>query len=374
MKIAIIGTVASSIIGFRRDFIIRLVSEGHQVFAFAVDYTEESALEVSSLGAVPVAYSFNRTGMNPVLDIIDMFRLSRKLAGVAPDIVFSYFVKPVIFGTFAAKLAGVKQCIAMLEGLGYIFTEQPEGISFKVRLLRLVQVSLYRISLPLLNKLIFLNHDDPIDLLVRYRINVRQVEVLGGIGLDLSLYPYVKPDVNELAFIFVGRLLKEKGIREFIEAAKIVMNSGSRVRCVVLGGLDECNPGGLKEAEVDELVRSGVIEYHGHVSDVSQWIAKCSVFVLPSYREGLPRSTQEAMAIGRAVITTDVPGCRETVIDGVNGFIVPPWQPKALAQKMLFFINNPKQIEVMGLASYELAQAKYDAAKVNERLIELVGL
>jgi len=339
-----------------------------------MDYTEGSAREVYSLGAVPVDYSFNRAGLNPVLDIIDMLRLSRKLAGVGPDIVFSYFVKPVIFGTVAAKLAGVKQRIAMLEGLGYIFTEQPEGISFKVRLLQLVQVSLYRVSLPLLDKLIFLNHDDPVDLLLRHRIRVRQVEVLGGIGLDLSLYPYVKPNVNELAFIFVGRLLKEKGISEFIEAAKIIRNSRSRVRFVVLGGLDECNPGGLKKTEVDELVRSGVIEYYGHVSDVSQWIAKCSVFVLPSYREGLPRSTQEAMAIGRPVITTDVPGCRETVIDGVNGFIVPPWQTQALAKKMIFFINNPQQIEVMGLASYRLAQERYDATKVNERLIKLVGL
>ncbi len=374
MKIAIIGTVASSIIGFRRDFISSLISNGHQVFAFAVDYTDESALEVVGLGAIPVDYSFSRAGLNPLLDVRDMFRLSKKLKEIGPDIVFSYFVKPVIFGMLAAKLAGVKQRVAMLEGLGYIFTEQPEGVTFKIRFLRLIQVSLYRVSLPLSRMVIFLNHDDPIDLLIRYHIKVKRVEVLGGIGLNLSCYPYVKPNIQQLSFIFVGRLLKEKGIYDFIEASRIIKKTRPGIRCVVLGGLDQYNPGGLKDFEVNELVKTGVIEYYGHVSDVPQWIAKCSVFVLPSYREGLPRSTQEAMAIGRPIITTDVPGCRETVIDGVNGFLIPPWQPQKLAEKMTFFIDNPSQIEVMGLASFRLAQMHYDAAEVNKRLIALVGL
>lgn len=375
MKVAVIGTVASSILGFRRDFINSLIAQGHQVYAFAVDYTDETRQKGIDLGVVPVDYPFNRTGMNPVHDIRNTFKLAKQLKAIKPDLVFSYFVKPVIFGTFAAKLAGVERRVAMLEGLGFIFTDQPEGLSGKTRLLRQVQVLLYRLSFPLLGKIIFLNPDDSKDLVTKYNLKVNRVEVLGGIGLDLAQYHYVKPDVNKLSFLFVGRLLKEKGINEFIAAVKIVKQQYPEVTFTVLGGLDEGNPGGLKAAELSRLTESGVIDYPGHVTNVAERIAQCSVFVLPSYyREGVPRSTQEAMAIGRPVITTDVPGCRETVIDGVNGFMVPPWQPQALADKMIYFIKHPEQIEPMGLESYKLAQQKFDAAKVNQKLLKLLGL
>ena len=168
------------------------------------------------------------------------------------------------------------------------------------------------------------------------------------------------------------RLLKEKGINEFIAAAKIVKSSYPDVVFTVLGGLDEGNLGALQASDVDALVNSGVIDYPGQVSDVAARIAQASVFVLPSYREGVPRSTQEAMAIGRPVITTDVPGCRETVVDGVNGFLIQPWNPQALAEKMIYFIEHPEHIEVRGLESYRMAQEKFDAHKVNQRLIAML--
>lgn len=375
MKIAVIGTVASSILGFRRDFINSLIEQGHQVYAFAVDYTDVTRLEVIGLGVVPVDYSFNRTGINPVHDIYNTFKLAKQFKAIKPDLVFSYFSKPVIFGTFAAKFAGVERRMAMLEGLGFIFTDQPEGLSGKTRLLRQVQVLLYRFSFPLLEKIIFLNPDDPKDLVDRYHLKIKKIELLGGIGLDLVQYSYVKPDIDKLSFLFIGRLLKEKGINDFILAAKIVKQQYPEVTFTVLGGLDEGNPGGLNAAELRRLTSSGVIDYPGHVPDVAERIAQCSVFVLPSYyREGVPRSTQEAMAIGRPVITTDVPGCRETVIDGVNGFMVPPWQPQALADKMIYFIEHPEQIESMGLESHKMAQEKFDAVKVNRKLLKLLGL
>lgn len=374
MKVAVIGTVASSIIGFRRDFINSLIAQGHQVYAFAVDYTDETRHKVVELGAVPIEYLFNRTGINPVHDVFNTLRLAKQLKAIKPDMVFSYFSKPVIFGTLAAKLAGVERRVAMLEGLGFIFTDQPEGLSRKTRLLRQIQVLLYRLSFSLLEKIIFLNPDDPKDLVVKYNLKVKRVEVLGGIGLDLAQYPYVKPDVECISFLFVGRLLKEKGINEFVTAAKIVKQQYPQMIFSILGGLDEGNPGGLKATELNQLNDSGVIDYSGHVTNVAERIARCSVFVLPSYREGVPRSTQEAMAIGRPVITTDVPGCRETIIDGVNGFMVPPWQPQALADKMIYFIEHPEHIETMGLESYKLAQEKFDAAKVNRKLLKLLEL
>ena len=147
------------------------------------------------------------------------------------------------------------------------------------------------------------------------------------------------------------------------------------VKFTVLGAIDKEALGSLKEEELESLVKTNIIEYPGHVSNVSEWIENSSVFVLPSYyREGVPRSTQEAMAIGRAVITTDVPGCRETVVDGVNGFLVPKWNPEALAEKMIYFIENPAQIQVMGAESYKIAVEKFDAEKVNQRLVNILGL
>src|SRR5699024_9821126 len=137
---------------------------------------------------------------------------------------------------------------------------------------------------------------------------------------------------------FIGRLLKEKGIYEFIVAAKLVKQKYPNSTFTVLGSIDQANMGVLKQHELDDLINTGIIDYPGHVSNVKNWIAASDVFVLPSYREGVPRSTQEAMAIGRAIITTDVPGCRETVVNGVNGFLVPKWNPEALAEKMIYFI------------------------------------
>lgn len=370
--IVIIGTTAGGILGFRKDLIKSLVAKGHKVYAFAINYTDEQKEQVIQLGAIPESYKLRRTGMNPLADILATFKLTKKIKQIKPDLVFSYFSKPVIFGTLAAKLAGVKQIFGMLEGLGYTFTKQPEGFSKKAKVLQCVQVFLYKLSFRFLDKIIFLNPDDPKDLLIENNIKVKEVVVLGGIGLDLKQYPYVKPSRNTISFIFIGRLLKEKGINEFIDAAKLVKKIYPDVVFTVLGRLDEGNPGALQKNYIDVLVSSGVIDYPGQVTNVAERIAQASVFVLPSYREGVPRSTQEAMAIGRPVITTDVPGCRETVVEGVNGFFVPPWAPEQLAEKMIRFIEQPELIEKMGQESYRIAQEKFDATEVNERLVAML--
>lgn len=374
MKIALVGTTANSILGFRRDVILSLVSQGYKVYAFAVDYTEQDKLKVQELGAVPTDYSLSRTGLNPLRDLRDTLALSRKLKEIKPDLMFSFFAKPVIYGSLAAKLAGVPKRIGMLEGLGFTFTEQPFPLPFKTKLIRWVQVQLYRLSVPLLDKIIFLNPDDPKDLLEKHSIKAKKSEVLGAIGLDLTSYAFVQPATSKRRFIFIGRLLAEKGINEYIGAAKLVKQQYPDAEFVVLGGLDEGNPGGLKKAQLEALIKEDVVIYPGHVNNVPHWIAEASVFVLPSYREGVPRSTQEAMAIGRAVITSDAPGCRETVEQGVNGFIVPRWNAQALADKMIYLIENPTEITRMGNESHRIAVDKFDANKVNQRLMEILEL
>ena len=376
MKIVIIGTVASSFLGFRADLIKVLLEQQYKVYTFTSEYSQDDLKRIEELGAIPVTYQLNRGGLNPLADITATYALSKKIKSIAPDLVFSYFAKPVIFATLAAKLAKVPKVIGMLEGLGYTFTDQPEGLNKKTKLIKSTQVLLYKLALPQLDKLIFLNPDDPKDLLERYSIKVKQVEVLGGIGLNLNEYAYQPIDHIErpIKFLFIGRLLKEKGIHEFIAAVRQVKQRYPDAQFTVLGEVDAANLGALQQSELDELTSSNIINYPGQVNNVQEWIADSHVFVLPSYREGVPRSTQEAMAIGRAIITTDVPGCRETVVDGVNGFLVGKWNPKALAEKMIYFIEHPEQIKIMGDESYRIAQEKFDADKVNTRLLEILGL
>ena len=375
-SILIIGTVASSFYGFRADLIRAMREKQYTVYAFTSEYSDADLKKIESLGAIPVTYELNRGGLNPLADIVATYKLAKKIREIKPDLVFSYFAKPVIFGTLAAKIAKVPKIIGMLEGLGYTFTEQPEGLSKKTQLIKKIQVFLYKIALPQLDQLIFLNPDDPKDLIEKYTINVKNVEVLGGIGLNLKDYPY-QPLSNihlPLKFLFIGRLLKEKGIHEFFQAAKLVKKTYPDTEFIVLGAVDHHNLGALQQTELDSLISSNIIQYPGHVNNIKDWIADNHVFVLPSYREGVPRSTQEAMAIGRAVITTDVPGCRETVVDGVNGFLVPKWDSEALAEKMIYFIENPEQNQVMGAESYKIAVEKFDAEKVNQRLVNILGL
>lgn len=370
MKVVLLGTTAACVLGFRADLIQALVAKGDEVYAFALDYNDAARAQVRAWGAHPVDYVFSRTGVNPVSDLWNTWRLAGQLRHIRPDVVLSYFSKPVVFGTLAARLAGCKRRIGMLEGLGYTFTQGPNGFSKKASLLRAIQVFLYRLSFPLLERIIFLNPDDPRDLVERYGLRVAKVSVLGGIGLDLQQYPFSEPRATPVSFIFVGRLLAEKGIHEYVGAARLVRQQHPGTEFVVLGGLDAANPGALSQQELDVLIQEKLVVYPGHVNNVQDWLIAASVFVLPSYyREGVPRSTQEAMAMGRAVITTDVPGCRETVVDGVNGYLVRPWSAEDLAQRMMQFVEHPEQAVQMGRESFRLAQERFDARHANKRLV-----
>lgn len=374
MKICLISQNASpGFLIFRKDFIEYLVSQGHVVYAFALDYSDDSRQAVQNMGAIPVDYTLNKTGINPFKDFKDTLALSRKLKKIAPDVVFSFFVKPSVYGTLAAKFAGVPRRIAMLEGLGYIHTPSPTGFSFKKRVLQLAHGLLCSVGYLFADKVLFLNPDDPKDLAKKSFLNKKKLQVLGPIGLNLSAYPYKPVDLNKpIRFIFIARLLAEKGIFEYLAAARQVKDVYPDAEFVVLGGLDPDNPAALSKPQLDEVIAENIIVYPGYVSNVAQWIADSHVFVLPSYREGVPRSTQEAMAIGRAVITTDVPGCRETVVDGVNGFLVPPFDADALAKKMIYLIENPQIIKQMGIESHRMAVEQYDVQKINPILAKIV--
>ena len=358
---------------FRKDFIRYLVNQGHQVHAFAIDYTADSRETVSEFGAIPVDYSLNKSGLNIFKDLKDTWLLSKQLKKIQPDIVFSFFVKPSIYGTIAARIAKVPRRIAMLEGLGYIYTPLKNNFSFKKKILQYAHGLLASIGYAFADKVLFLNQDDPVDLAKKSFINSKKFKVIGPIGLKLSSYPYTEVVITKpIRFIFIARMLVEKGVYEYLAAARIVKLKYPDTEFVILGGLDPDNPAALSKEQLTLAISEGLVIYPGHVSNVSEWLAKSHVFVLPSYREGFPRSTQEAMAMGRAIITTNVPGCRETVQDGKNGFLIPLFDVEVLAEKMIYLIENPDQIVRMGNESYSIALEKFDVNKINPILEKLI--
>lgn len=372
-KIILLGNISSIMLTFREHLIKDLVAEGHQVYCFAQRYSEQDRQIIAGWGATAIDSPLNAKGLNPFSDLRALVKLTKIFKEISPDVVFSYFVKPVIFGTIAARLAKVPRVVGMIEGLGNTFAIHKDGVQKKTQLIKKIQVLLYKFSLPKLDSLILLNNDDKKDLIEKYNIKIQQLDILGGIGLDLDVFAYQEANIEEVSFIFIARLLKEKGIFDYLQAAEKVKKHNPEVNFYVLGGFDTENPFALTEKELEVYLQKNIVVYPGHVDNVADWIAKSSVFVLPSfYREGLPRSTQEAMAIGRPVITTDSVGCKETVIDGVNGFLIPPFSPDVLAEKMLFFIRNTEKINEMGLESRKMAEERYDVYKINQRLISII--
>lgn len=373
-KVAIIGNQAFSLLNFRGPLIRAMVERGHEVLALAPDYDSAQRGKVLALGAKPVNFSLSRTGLNPIRDLSDFVRLLWLLRRLRPDVVLAYAIKPVIYGTLAAWLAGVPKRFALIAGLGYAFTPSREDNVLKRKILHFIAEWLYRIALRRATCVFFQNADDLKEFVRRKIVSENKAFLLGPTGVDLFYFRPAPPVKKPVTFVLAARLLREKGVREFAEAARRIKAKYPETRFLLLGGLDT-NPGAIRKEEVEAWVREGILEWPGHVSDVRPWLAQASVFVLPSYyREGVPRSIQEAMAMARPVITTDAPGCRETVIPEVNGFLVPVRDVDALVSAMERFILEPDLIEKMGRESRRLAEKRFDVHKLNQVFLREMGL
>jgi glycosyltransferase involved in cell wall biosynthesis len=370
-RIILITSHAPSLVYFRAPLIKTIVENDFDIYALAPNFDEQTRVAVRTLGAIPVDCPISRTGMNPLSDAINTWKMTRLLKRIKPDITLGYFIKPVIYGSIAARLAGVPRRFAMVEGLGFVFTPATNALSLKRRLLKHLVLLLYRLGLSCAHCVIFLNPDDRAELSAAGVVPSSKTFLLGGIGVDLDKWAVSPSVVSPVTFLLVARLLREKGVEEYATAARLVKQRYPGARFILLGGIDD-NPGSITINDVQAWVDEGILEWHGHVA-VQPWLKQTSVFVLPSYyREGVPASTQEAMAMGRAVITTDAPGCRETVVEGVNGFLVPSRNALALAEKMFTFIEQPTLIEFMGRESRRLAEERFDVHKVNQRLVDLI--
>lgn len=370
-SIAVVSTNAGSLVNFRGPLLTEMAARGLTVWALAPDYDDALRERVRSFGAQPVDIRMERTGMRPLRDAADMLRLRATLTRLEPDATLAYFIKPVIYGSLAAKAAGVPRRYALMAGLGYVFTPPPGGESLKRRALRLMVSRLYKAGFSACRRVFFHNGDD-LDYVSQAGLIDRSKAVLiDGTGVDLSRFPITPPSTDPLRFLLIARLLAEKGVREYVEAAKAIRRNRPEVEFHLAGDLDT-NPGALSRNEVEAWVSAGDIIWHGHVVDVREIIAAASVYVLPSYREGKPRSTQEAMAMGRPVVTTDAPGCRDTVDEGVNGFKVPVGDAEALAKAMRRFIDNPTLIGKMGRESRRLAEERFDVDKINDMILSVI--
>lgn len=372
-SVALISSMAVTLVNFRGPLIREFISRGMRVYALAPDFSDDIRREIRELQAEPVDISLDRTGMRPVRDAIDFFLLTRKIRQLSPDVTFSYFIKPVIYGCIAAKLSGVPRRFALVAGLGYVFTDSGSDQSVGRRILRRVVTELYRAAFRVCDCVLFQNKDDAAYFTNRRAITPNKLLLVNGTGVNLPDWVPAEPVTSPVTFLLVARLLREKGIYEYVEAARRIRAKHSDVRFILLGDLDR-NPGALPRSEVERWVAEGVFEWPGHVQDVRPWLRKASVFVLPSYREGMPRSTQEAMAMAKPIITTNAAGCRDTVEDGVNGYLVPVQNVDALSEAMMRFIETPSLIRTMGEASRRLAEEKFDVHRINEKILRAMGI
>lgn len=373
-SIAVISSQAFAIVNFRGPLIRDLVARGVAVYALAPDYDDDTRVKVADLGARPIDFSLSRAGLNPVRDLLDAVRLRAVLRRLAPDASLANYIKPVIYGSLAAWAAGIPARYSMIEGLGYVFIEDGSPPSLRRRALRYAVSRLYKCALKTNRRVLFLNPDDLGQFLAGKIVKPEQATQIDGIGLDLDYYVPVAPVLEPVTFLLVARMLREKGVYDFIDAARTVKRRYPHVRFMLVGGTDP-NPGSVDRADLESWKREGLVEWAGRVSDVRPWIARASVFVLPSYyREGVPRTNQEAMAMERPVITTDHIGCRETVVDGVNGYLVPVRRPDVLAATMTRFVESPDLIQRMGREGRRIAKERFDVRAINRRILEILGV
>lgn len=375
MKILLISGHAQSIINFRGPLLQAFQAKGFQVHVAAPDMSREASArhDLEGLGVTVHQVPMQRTGTKAFADLKTAFALWRLMRQICPDMVLGYTIKPVIYGTLAAWLAGVPYRYALITGLGYAF----QGGRHRSRLRALVQI-LYRLALARVMRVFFQNPDD-LKLFQESGILKPQIPVcvVNGSGVDVDNFDFRPMPVAALAgavrFLFIGRLLGDKGVREYAEAARQLKSSHPQVICSLVGWIDS-NPNSITQAELDGWMADGSIEFLGRLDDVRPAIEACSVFVLPSYREGTPRTVLEAMAMGRAIVTTDAPGCRETVVHGENGYLIPVQDPDALLQAMRRFIDEPDLQWRMGARSRQIAEEKYDVYKVNAVMLAGMGV
>ena len=360
-KILLITPTSGQVIGFRAKLIETLQQNEYEVSALTFDREREQEIESKNIKFYCVEDK-NRS-LNPFKILSLKNKYCKIIKEVKPDIVFTFMLKPNTFGVLAAKKAGVKNIYSMVEGAGDVFINN--GLKWK--LVRKVVCSLYKKAFKNSKKVFFLNKDDKAEFIQRKLVKKEQCEIIHGIGVDLEKFAY-KPIKNNRTFLMVARMLKTKGVYEYCKCARIVKQKYPDVVFNYLGA-----EGTVTLADIKEYIDDGSINYLGTTTDVRPYYEDCCAYVLPSYREGMPVSIMEAEATGRAIIATDVNGCRDTVCVGENGFLVPRGDYKQMAEKAIWCIEHSKEVEQMGKNARLFAEENFEKKKINARLIEIIA-
>lgn len=368
MKIAVLSSHTPSLFWFRMDMMLAFIAHGHEVVAVGNESKAEWSEKFSSQGIKYRQAFIQRNGTNPVNDIKTLFSLKKILKEEKPDKLFTYQAKTVIYGGIAANQLGITEVYPLIAGMGSVFLSN----SVKSRLIRGILVNEYRIGMKNSPKVFFQNPDD-IKIFVENKIIAKEkVVMINGSGVNTVKFS-VQPMPEKFGFLCISRLIRDKGVGEYLEACRIVKARYSNVRCLLVGPFDT-NPSAITKDELQPFIDEGIIEYFGEQADVRPYLAQCSVYVLPSYREGTPKTVLEAMSTGRAVITTDAPGCRETVIDGENGYLVPIKDVAALADKMESLISSPSIVQQMALTGRKMAEGKFDVNAIDDLIINTMNI
>ena len=371
--ILLTASLASSLRNFRGPLIEAMRDAGHQVHAVAPDLISDAQTHdwLKTRGVICHDARIVRAGFGPLADLRALWMLWRLMRRLRPDVFVGYTIKPVIWGLIAARLVGVPQRVALITGLGYAFTDGAGGIR---RAVKTLARGLYKVALRSATLVFFQNADDRADFAAMGLLpSGTMVRVVAGSGVDLAQFPAKPLPDGPIRFMLIARLLGDKGVREYVAAARMIRDKHAAVEFHLVGGVDP-NPDAIPEDEVRCWHDARDIVWHGALPDVRPAITATHVYVLPSYREGTPRTVLEAMSMGRAIITTDAPGCRETVQTDVNGLLVPVRDVEALATAIERFICNPELIAQMGAESRRIAVEKYDVRKVNAAMLVAMEL
>lgn len=366
----VVGGLPSSLLNFRGPLLRSLVANGHDVVAIAASAPLNVVQTLKDWGVSFFPIPLARASLNPMGDLRTLTALWRLIKQEEPERILAYTIKPVIYANLAARLAGGAPVYSMITGLGYGFGDS----SGRQRWIGRVVQTLYRHSIKNSAGVFFMNPDD-LSVFQKKLILPPKVPItlINGTGVDLDWY-VAKPLPERAVFLLVARLIAEKGVREYVSAARLLRAKYPGARFCLAGDLDE-NPMSVTQQELRKWQADGVIDYLGRMDDIRPAFTEARVFVLPSYyREGQPRTILEAMAMGRPVITTDSPGCRETVQHGFNGFLVPVRDVEALRLAMERFIVKPDLAPQMGKNSLEIAREKYDVHKVNQVILKAMEL
>jgi glycosyltransferase involved in cell wall biosynthesis len=368
LKILLFANTDWYLYNFRLTLAKALRREGHQVLLLSPPgmYAERFEKE----GFRWIAFPFSRNGINPFIELKTLFRLIRLYRTERPHVAHHFTVKCVLYGAVAARVAGLQATVSAVTGLGHVFTTH----SAKTRLLRPMVSMFYRALLRPAH-VIFQNPDDRDAFITGELVRAGNTHLIRGSGVNILRFIPVAPEIavriEEPMILMIARVLREKGIQEFVSAAGLVRQKRPNARFVVAGEPDPGNPSSFSERELAVWRDDSAVEFLGHVEDVLPLLQGAAMCVLPSYREGTPRSLLEAAACGLPLVATDVPGCREIVRHGENGLLVPPRDVASLAKAIIQLLENPDEMRRMGARSRQIAIEEFSEDKVISETLEV---